>query len=279
MDFGSAQTALHAKTTAEWNGITSDKFRYAERIHFPPKDMMKTIEGADIPFLGRKHFDPTYGAPTHPKLCLRPFPELQNKESTRNEVQIKTKPEVRPTGKGYGHLQKRHLYQDGADEALYRAQVKTFYPLTHDSKELILEKNMGKKRILDSLEDHRNLLGVKAMGDKPYKYPEYSNGFYQERGLITGSSNAFKTVKRPMQKTVKLEENIKKGMTWKDRVKMEQKNEEEKAVQSLFDWEQTTLKEANPKWRDPDTVEPEMPKKFDTKVIDQKNAKKPAGKK
>ncbi|RZA13443.1 MAG: hypothetical protein EOP10_29740 [Proteobacteria bacterium] len=53
--------------------------------------------------------------------------------------------------------------------------------------------------------------------------------------------------------------------------------EEEKAVKSLFDWEQTTLKEANPNWRDPDAVEPEVPKIQEK--ADPKNAKKPAAKK
>jgi len=74
------------------------------------------------------------------------------------------------------------------------------------------------------------------------------------------------------------EKNKPKGTKWTDKLKKEELDEEEKAVLSLFDWEQTTLKEANPKWRDPDAVEPEMPKAQDIK-IDAKNAKKPAAKK
>jgi len=274
MDFGSSQTAFQAAPATEWKGLTSDKFRYPERQHFAPKDMMKTIEGADISFLGRKHYEPAYGTPTHQKFCLRPFPNLQNGESIRNEEKVKTKPEVKPTARPYGHKQKRYLSQDESDEALYRAQVKTFYPMTQDSKEIHLDKQMGRKRVIDSLEDQRNLVGVKCLGDKSYKYPEYSAGFYHERGLVPGSSNTFKTTKKPIHKTIEVNANTKKGMTWKDRVKMEEKNEEEKAVLSLFEWEQTTLKEGNPKWRDPDAVEPELPK-----VIDQKNVKKPAAKK
>jgi len=235
---------------------------------------MKSIEGVDLPFLGRKHYVPQYGTPVHGKYCLRPFPHLQNNESIRNEVVVKTKPEVKPTSRPYGHKQKLHLAQNGSDEALYRASIKTFYPLTNENKEVHLEKQMGKKRILDSLEDQRNLIGVRSLGDKVYKYPEYATGFYHERGLVTGSSNAIKNTKKRIEKTIELK-NIPIKVWREDKEKMDEKKEEEKAVMSLFDWEQTTLKEANPKWRDPDAVEPEMP----SKVIDQKNAKKPAGKK
>ena len=48
---------------------------------------------------------------------------------------------------------------------------------------------MQRKIRLYGLEPQRNNLAVKAMGDKPYKYPEYASNFYNDGGLIPGSTH------------------------------------------------------------------------------------------
>ncbi len=40
---------------------------------------------------------------------------------------------------------------------------------------------------------------------------------------------------------------------WSEKVKMEEKQEENKVLDSVDEWERTILKEANPKWNDPET--------------------------
>jgi len=270
---------MSGESNQQWQGVTSDKWRYAERKHYAPKDMMKTIEGVDLPFLGRKHFTPTNSGVRQEKLCLKPFPEVHNRQSSASsDPKIKTRKEFTPTSRSYGHREKGHLYQEGATETMYRPQVKTFGDQPNKkAQEVGLEKMMGKKKIIDSVEDQRNLISLTSLGDKPFKSSEYSSNFYQAGGLIPGSSINKRPVKTIVSKLVQ-EKNRTKGMTWKDRVKKEEKDEEEAAVKSLFDWEKTTLKEANPKWRDPDEVELEAPK-VPEKKIEQKNVKKPAGKK
>lgn len=258
----------------EWGGASSDKFGYAERKHYGSRDMLKQIEGVDLPFLGRKHFTPTYGAPKNMNTSIKTFPSLINNESVRGELLVKTKKEFNPTIKKYGHREKLHLYQDESDTMAYKSTIKTFYPLEKEHFERTLEKQMGQKRIIDSLEDQRNLIGVKSLGDKKYKFPEYASDFYKEGGLIPGSTITNRTTKKPLGKPIKESEKS-RGTKWTDRVKMEEKNEEEEAVKGLFEWEQTSLKEGNPNWRDPDTVEPGEPAKGDPKGVDQKN-KKPA---
>lgn len=47
---------------------------------------------------------------------------------------------------------------------------------------------MTRKKRLDGYESLRNNIGVASLGDKPYKYPEYSNNFYRDGGLIPGST-------------------------------------------------------------------------------------------
>lgn len=61
---------------------------------------------------------------------------------------------------------------------------------------------------------------------------------------------------------------------WNERVKMDEFAEERKAVDSVDEWEQTILKEANPKWNDPDTfferMEKNVPQGKDAKKIGKK---------
>jgi hypothetical protein len=262
----------------EWHGLTSSKFREPEKKHFVPNDMMKTIEGADDQFLGRKHYTPTYGTVMKEKLGLKVFPDRQNRGTKEDMVPVKTKSQFNPTVKPSGHREKRHLSQDSKGELNYTASIKTFHPLPCNGNENCLEKTMGQKKIVDGFEDQRNAVGVRSLGDKAYKNPEYAPRFYYEGGLVPGSTNSFKTTKKSLVKPkTEQEKNKLTGTKWTDRVRQEELEEEEKAVKSLFDWEQNTLKEANPKWRDPDAVEPEMPK-VDPKA-DPKNAKKPAPKK
>ena len=47
---------------------------------------------------------------------------------------------------------------------------------------------------------------------------------------------------------------------WPERVKIDAKKEEEDYLNNLDDWEQNTLKEANPNWNDPETFFERMEK-------------------
>lgn len=47
---------------------------------------------------------------------------------------------------------------------------------------------MGSKKRLTTMYEHRNGLGMAALGDKNYKDPAYEPGFFREGGLIAGST-------------------------------------------------------------------------------------------
>lgn len=47
---------------------------------------------------------------------------------------------------------------------------------------------MQRKTRVMTYEDQRNQVGTAALGDKPYKYPQYSVNFYHKGGLIPGST-------------------------------------------------------------------------------------------
>lgn len=53
-----------------------------------------------------------------------------------------------------------------------------------------VEKVMGSKNRINTLYEQRNGCKLVALGDKIYKSPEFSTGFFKDGGLITGSTNA-----------------------------------------------------------------------------------------
>lgn len=61
---------------------------------------------------------------------------------------------------------------------------------------------------------------------------------------------------------------------WNLKVKMDEEMEEKRVINSIDDWEQTILKEANPKWNDPDTFFERMEKEKEVKKEVKKAGKK-----
>ena len=57
---------------------------------------------------------------------------------------------------------------------------------------------MQKKIRIEGLEGMRNKISSAALGDKYYKYPEYSPDFYQAGGLIPGSTMKNRKNKNPL---------------------------------------------------------------------------------
>jgi len=73
------------KYNQEWGGLESSKFGYAERVHFEPRDMLKTLQGSDFPPTGRKHFEPTYGEVMEERIGLQVFPTIHNIQTKLDE--------------------------------------------------------------------------------------------------------------------------------------------------------------------------------------------------
>jgi hypothetical protein len=130
---------------------------------------------------------------------------------------------------------------------------------------------MGRKGLVEPIDQGRNGIPMRSMGDKSYKNPEYAPGFYKEGGLIAGSTVKPRKLKKGEMSMKKMKGPLFPGrLTWKEKEEISVHNDELKAVKELFEWEKHTLKEANPKWRDPDDFDIDIPQK----VEDPKNNKK-----
>jgi hypothetical protein len=279
---GSFLVPVDPHSTLNWEGLHPERFNYNQKKHYESKDEMKSIQGKDVPLMGRRHFDPTFGLPKQSKYCMKVYPDKMNRESARaDEAHNVKKIEYIPVQKRYGHKEKMHgTTKESGHFNFNRTSVKTFDVANAlSNKSSNLEKEMGIKKNMDYHEDQRNGLGLTSLGDKSYKNPEYSSNFFHEGGLVAGSSMRDRPAK-PDSYT--LPKHIKfplypDRVTWKDKEKIDQVRDEKKAVKELDEWEQTTLKESNPNWRDPDKFEFDMPKKVDPK-LDPKNQKKAAKK-
>ena len=133
------------------------------------------------------------------------------------------------------------------------------------------KEQMGSKLRVESLTGKRGGIGMASLGDKHYRTPEYSSGYYQDGGLAVGSTNPTNRVKGTGQKLINFYSNLdttKKlnpnRMTAKQVERQEAMDADRKIVEGLFEWyiyiyiyiymyrERTTLKEHDPNYKDPE---------------------------
>ena len=118
---------------------------------------------------------------------------------------------------------------------------------------------MGRKIRIEDEKAQRNGLEVISPGDKAYKTPEHSSGFYREGGLVTGSTIATRAkyqgksaANNDFATVLSYEATRPDRIKWRDRERRMKEDEDNDAMRQLIEWEKTILKEANPKYIDPD---------------------------
>jgi hypothetical protein len=164
--------------------------------------------------------------------------------------------------------EKKHLRDEPADlnEPEYRVHMKTVYGenLARVQDNPTEEFNfhftqLGRKIRVETHDKQRNGLEVRALGDKTYKKCEQSSGFYKEGGLITGSTNVSRiphqgksAANNDFATVLSYDATNPARTKWKDRERKIKEDEDSEAMRQLIEWEKTILKEANPKYVDPD---------------------------
>jgi hypothetical protein len=134
--------------------------------------------------------------------------------------------------------------------------IRTFHPdgNTRTQLENYLEKCMGGKMRIPSMDVMRNGMLIRAPGDKIYKNPEYSSDFFKHGGLIPGSSNSFNYDKKSVSKTSNnfyetLDLQVKTlnpDKIWKNKVRKEELDFDNQYVKTIGNWDNTVLKEYLP---------------------------------
>ena len=255
----------------EWEGNTSSKFGRTKKIIGLTTEIVSEMPGllgeTNIGLerlKGRRHFEASECQTVKDwRPCFKKTEKIQMPERSLTIKKIEpVYQNVKP------RAEKKHIQQNEAnsDNPEYRIHMKTIFKETgRRIQDLPTEEynfhltQIGRKIRVNDLDAQRNGLEVIAPGDKSYKKPEHSSGFYQEGGLITGSTivnrvshqgksaanNDFATV-------LSYEATNPARIKWKDREIKMKEDEDSEAIRQLIEWEKTILKESNPKYVDPD---------------------------
>jgi len=252
------QLYVQTEPCPAWEGLSSSKFRHNQRKHYTSRDALNSM--VDCPE-GRKHFSPLPSSPEkREKSSLKIFPSLNNTASSPIIRTVKPRPIFTPSPRPYGPCQRKHLYQAGSAEYVYSPSIRV-YPDKDEKyagREIMVEQLMQRKRVVDSLEDQRNLIEMFSPGDKPYKFPDYSPRFFHDGGLVVGSTIQFREVTRsrldlsPLQSPTSQSPSkklIKISMLEKE--KANERMSEINSVRSLGSWEKTKLEKKESRMTEP----------------------------
>ena len=117
-----------------------------------------------------------------------------------------------------------------------------------------VDKQMGSKKRVHTINQMRNSLNISSPGDKSYRNVDYLPGFFQAGGLIVGSTNTINYNKSTSLKNnnfySSLDLNVKTldpTKLWKNKVSMEEKKNDEEYVKLISSWDKKVLSEFIPK--------------------------------
>ena len=173
---------------------------------------------------------------------------LDDGEENSKKKQIEFQPKAKPPRREMKHFKPGISWRCGKEWNL--GGIRTGINQIEYRKDFYyIEQNMGKKGRIGEFYDKRNGLSAYSLGDKPFRYPEYSSNFFKEGGLVTGSTIAYRPRVGALKNEVDFTENknakwpLYPRKLWKDRVKEEQRKEELDQLNQLDEWEETVLKE------------------------------------
>lgn len=255
---------LETFSAPSWPGLNPQRFPLG-RKHLQPQDAItKDFSGGPLDFLGRKHYEEKYDVPHIPKPSLKIFAH-HNKESTLTRG-INTKKHYNRSliaNPKKSRCELKHFPRNiGLSDVEYEFRGIKVFECNNKPSDMhwSVEESMQEKKRLFGFSLKRNQLPLASLGDKCYKHPDYSKGFFQGPGLIPGSNffvykkKTAKQIKKPNELTIVHYKE--QPMTWKEKKNLEEKREDEEAVQGLDKWEEQVLTEANPNWKDPEKVGP-----------------------
>jgi hypothetical protein len=241
-----------ARTYGEWPGIKSNKFNGSVRI-IHPVEVERVFDDREYKNnFGRRHFS---------ELKSKEY-EYRNGKKPQSEI---AKTLIIPEKK-YGlkkinytfsenkydferkHFEPRFGYEKIPEPPF---QIKTFKPDGNccTTKETTIEDELGKKNRIYTIWQQRNYINYKVPGDHFYKTNEYFPRFFNEGGLIVGSTNRINYNKTQSKKGYNFYETINlnipvldKKKLWKNKLKSEEIKDQINYVgKTITDWEKNIL--------------------------------------
>ena len=204
----------------------------------------------------RRHYKEKFGFEKPYKAEKRLFSAYNLKYEDKKEGlrAIKFRPNPVKTA-----FERRHFTEKmGVEKIPFFQGIKTFYPngQCRTFNEMILEKEIGGKKRIWTMEQKRNGIDMRNPGDKYYKASEQFPTYYKDGGLIPGSTIAINYNKTRSKKSYNFYETmdiskaiLDKNKIWENRVKNENLDFDKKYVEKyIINWEKNILNDFDPNY-------------------------------
>jgi len=188
MDFSGPYTRPTSPVSRiDWNGASPQKFRLSERLHFIPKDLLRSVEASDASHRGRRHFSSKPVSPEREfSAGIRVFPEVSNRQTDTSNFSS--------FGKlAYVNPQKKMLWKLKVSAAEALKQIK--------AKSLVMPPSFS------SIKEQKK----------------------ERNSLVFGPPRNAKARQTPQR------------LNWRERERVEEKNDDMRNVKDLTRWENSLL--------------------------------------
>lgn len=263
---------IPAGKCGEWPGIKPNHWKGSIRIIRPVQANRIVDDGVYQIEKNRKHFKEKFGFEKPYKTAKRLFSAVNFKYEDKKEglKAIKFYPTPVKTA-----LERKHFPQkQGQEKIPFFQGIKTYFPNGQccSLNETTLEKQMGGKKRILSVEEQRNGMKMRIPGDKFYRTSEQFPNYYKEGGLITGSTNVTNYNKTQSRKAYNFYETLDltkqtldRNKLWENKIKKENLDFDKHYVEKMiFNWEKNIFHDFDPNYS-----------KKKNEVVEQENSRKP----
>jgi hypothetical protein len=241
----------------EWPGIKPNHWKGSIKVIRQIRPT-KVFDDGEMPIQkNRRHYKEKFGFEKPYKSEKRLFSAAYNMKYEDKKEGLKSIKYVpNPIKSAY---ERRHYPEKfGVERVPFFRGLKTFYPNGNcrTFNEINLEKEIGGKKRIWTLEQKRNGIEMRNPGDKFYKASEQFPTYYRDGGLIPGSTIAMNFNKTKSKTSYNFYETLDlnkqildRNKLWENKVKNENlvfdKNYVEKYISN---WEKNILKDFDPNY-------------------------------
>ena len=271
----------------EWPGIKPNHWKGSIRIIKPIRNT-KIFDDGECPIeKNRRHYKEKFGFEKPYKTAKRLFSAYNLKYEDKKEGlrPIKFRPAPVKTA-----FDRRHFPEKkGLEKIPFFQGLRTFYPNGHcrSFNELSVEKQMGGKKRIWTLEQKRNGIEFRIPGDKYYKASEQFPTYYKDGGLIPGSTIATNYNKTRSKTSYNFYETmdltkptLNRNKIWGNKLKEENLVFDKQYVEKyISSWEKNILNDFDPNYSKKKNEIPEVENFKKIPPKEQKRTAKGKGKK
>ena len=272
----------------EWPGIKPNHWKGSIKVIRQIRPT-KVFDDGEMPIQkNRRHYKEKFGFEKPYKSEKRLFSAAYNMKYEDKKEGLKSIKYVpNPIKSAY---ERRHYPEKfGVERVPFFRGLKTFYPNGNcrTFNEINLEKEIGGKKRIWTLEQKRNGIEMRNPGDKFYKASEQFPTYYRDGGLIPGSTIAMNFNKTKSKTSYNFYETLDlnkqildRNKLWENKVKNENLVFDKNYVEEyISNWEKNILKDFDPNYLKKKNEIPEVenfrkiPRKDDKKAAKGKKKK------